>query len=93
MNNIRSLILKNRDGEIFNLNNLDSFIHKIGGLGSEHRTTYEQIQDSFVEVSDLIRQKKIVGTLFLPTYQKYKEFVDFAVKKPLTLSYTTFDTY
>lgn len=93
MNNIRSLILKNRDGETFNLNNLDSFIHKIGGLGSEHRTTYEQIQDSFVEVSDLIRQKKIVGTLFLPTYQKYKEFVDFAVKKPLTLSYTTFDTY
>ena len=75
MNNIRSLILKNRDGETFNLNNLDSFIHKIGGFGSEHRTTYEQIQDSFVEVSDLIRQKKIVGTLFLPTYQKYKEFV------------------
>ncbi len=93
MNNIRSLILRNRDGETFNLNNLDSFIHKIGGFGSDHKVSYEQIEDSFVEVSDIVRQKKIVGTIFIPTYQKYKEFVDFAVKKPLTLSYTTFDTF
>ena len=93
MNNIRSLILKNRNGETFDLNSLDSFLTKIGGFGAEHRTTYEQIEDSFVEVSDLVKQKEIVGTLFLPTYQNYKNFVDFAAKKPLTLVYTTYDTY
>ena len=71
----------------------DSFLTKIGGFGAEHRTTYEQIEDSFVEVSDLVKQKEIVGTLFLPTYQNYKNFVDFAAKKPLTLVYTTYDTY
>ena len=93
MNNIRSLILRNRDGETFNLNDTSSFLEQIGGFGAEHRTTYEQIEDSFVEVQDLIKQKRISGTLFFPSYQQYKNFADFACKKPLTLIYTTFDTY
>jgi len=90
---IRHFFLINSNGETYDLKSTSSFLSKLAGLGSDHNVTYEQVGNQFVTVQDLIRQKTITGELFLDTYEKYRDFVRFAEKKPLTLMYVTDETY
>ena len=90
---IRQFMLTNVIGQTYNLNNKDSFLHNVKGLGQDHKATYVQIGTQFVKEKDFLSQKNIQGKLYFATYKGFMEFSKFIQHKPLILTYTSADTY
>lgn len=90
---IRSFTLTNSFGEKWELNNINSFFHKVKGLGQEHKATYRQIGTQFVKEKDLLSQKNITGIIRFADYSEYKNFSKFIQHKPLVLTYVSSETY
>lgn len=93
MEAIRKFYLKNSDGETLDLNG-ERFFYNPTGLGTEHKIEYENAGDAFVLIKDQMKQKQIKGTiLFKGGYEDYRDFAKFIQATPLTLTYTTDETY
>lgn len=93
MNDIREFVLKNANGENWNLNDENSFFSGINGLGQERKVSYQQIGNQFIKLEDLLKQKSISGKIIFEDYDDYYNFSKFIMFKPLTLSYTSAGTY
>lgn len=94
---VRQFSLKNNKGQSYNL--LDKrkvMFFDPNGLGYEEDTDYLRIGATFNPLNPSCKQIQIKGKLIFAgddPYKDYFDFVSFARQAPLTLSYTTFDTF
>lgn len=86
---IRQFLLINRDGDTYDLNDLNSFLQNPNDLGMEVSTDYERIETEFVEITEILEQKTPKGEIVFAGYEEYCKFARFIEKKPLKLQYTT----
>lgn len=90
---IRQFYIKNSNGEMLNLNEIEHFFMDPSGLGTEHKFTFEQVGNYFLQTGNNISQKKIDGKIFIKTYSEYRDFARFCMYNPMTLVYSTDETY
>lgn len=90
---IRQLTLSNALGRTWNLNEMDTFLHDIKGLGQEHKVIYVQLGTKFIKEKDLLSQKTISGKIRFSSYAEYLSFSLFIQHKPLTLTYESKEKY
>lgn len=90
---MRQFILTNALGKSWNLNETESFLHDIKGLGQEHKVTYVQLGTRFIKEKDLLSQKNISGKIKFLSYKEYLDFSLFIQHKPLILTYKSENTY
>ncbi len=84
---MRTFYLQNALGQKWNLNNRNSFLHDVKGLGQAHATSYTQIGNRFLEKKNSLSQKKISGKIRFRDYGEFNRFSGFVQHKPLTLIY------
>lgn len=90
---MRKFILTNALGNTWNLNEIETFIHDIKGLGQEHKVTYVQLGTKFIKENDLLLQKSITGKIRFYSYAEYRTFSLFIQHKPLSLMYESDGKY
>lgn len=86
---IRKFTLKNAIGNIWNLNDMESFLKNPTGLGFEHNVDYQQIGNIFIKLQDNMKQKEPSGQIRFSSYENYRDFCIFIQHKPLVLEYIT----
>lgn len=89
---MRKFFLQNALGQKWNLNDLDSFLHTVKGLGQGYSTTYTQIGSRFIKKKCNIAQKKITGKVRFRGYEEFGAFSRFIQHKPLILVYGSLQT-
>lgn len=90
---IRQFKLINSRGDTYELNDTNSFLNNFKGLGQEHKATYIQTGNRFINTKNELTQKKISGKIRFRDYEGYNKFSLFIQHKPLTLEYTSYGTY
>jgi hypothetical protein len=97
---VRQFKLWNSDGKNYDL--LDPkgiMLFSVAGLGRTEEAEYYRLDEHFRILNSKNSQREISGTLLMPgntvddMYKKYYDFMRFAARTPLTIEYTTFDTF
>ena len=84
---IRKFKLINSIGEEWDLNDLDSFLTDVRGLGFEQTFEFEDVGDFFLGISKHPKQSTPRGIINFSSYEEYNSFVFFIQKTPLVLKY------
>lgn len=84
---MRTFYLQNALGQKWNLNDINSFLHTVKGLGQAYAISYTQIGNRFLEKKNSLSQKKISGKIRFRDYGEFNRFSGFVQHKPLTLIY------
>ncbi len=84
---MRTFYLQNALGQKWNLNDINSFLHTVKGLGQAYAISYTQIGNRFLEKKSSLSQKKISGKIRFRDYGEFNRFSGFVQHKPLTLIY------
>lgn len=84
---MRKFFLQNSLGQKWNLNDINSFLHTVKGLGQDYKTTYTQIGNRFLKTKSNLSQKKITGKVRFKGYEDFSKFSNFIQHKPLILIY------
>lgn len=85
---IRSFSLKNNNGVVWNLNDLDSFFTEIKGFGHERSFEVETVDDFYIELGSELKQPEPSGLIRFKDYDTCNRFIKFIQASPLTLSYS-----
>lgn len=92
---VRKLSLKNADGDLYELNNLDSFAHLPQGLGVSFNNSYAGSGANFKSAGIELNQNIITFDMIFgyfnkeEAYRDYRKFAMFLNKQPYTLIYET----
>ena len=90
---MRKFFLQNSLGQKWDLNDVNSFLHTVKGLGQDYKTTYTQIGNRFLKTKSNLQQKKIIGKVRFKGYDGFSKFSNFIQHKPLTLIYSGENDY
>lgn len=90
---MRQFKLYNAVGQMYDLNDMGSFLHDPKGLGYEDDSEYERIGSQFLMTGERRKQPNPGGKIRFKSYEGYLGFTKFLQRKPLKLQYTAADTY
>lgn len=94
----RQFKLKNSKGEVLDLLNQNGpMFFEPDGLGYEETSDWLRLGTTFLPVNVSLGQRSITGTMYFlgeeKAYKDYYDFVRFIRNSPLTMEYTTHDTF
>lgn len=90
---MREFKLVNADGLEWDLMRRDAFFHAPDGLGFSKSISTVQVGYNFIETSDSLNQKTPSGEMVFNGYDRYREFIAFISKTPLSLRYKPLDKW
>lgn len=84
---MRKFFLTNAAGERWNLMRFDAFFHAPDGLGFSQTISSARVGTDYLETDAYLDQHTISGEMVLLNYEVYQQFVAFAMRSPLVLTY------
>lgn len=79
---VRQFYLINENGKTYSFMDLKNycFLTEPSGLGFSYSRSYERVDNTFIDYSELLNQNNITGTCNFKSYANYKTLVDFIEK-------------
>lgn len=84
---MRKFFLTNAAGETWNLMRFDAFFHAPDGLGFSQTISSARVGTDYLETDAYLDQHTISGEMVFANYAVYQQFIAFAMRSPLVMTY------